>query len=79
METANKSQSQRIKDALSIIASDVTADDKTACVKELPITQPTLWRYLNGEIKDLDKAIQILIFFKQRISKREDALQKAVA
>jgi hypothetical protein len=50
--------------------------DNTNCRLYLaPASEATVIQYLNGEGKDLDKAMELLQFFRERIETRRKILQ----
>lgn len=69
-----KLQADQFAEKLKEIAGDVAESDKADCRDELGLTQPTVWRYLNGQGKDPGTAHRIYIFFKTRIDARSAAL-----
>jgi hypothetical protein len=56
---------------------DITSQDREDAQKELNLSEPTVTRYLNGEAKKIDTALDLIQFFKGKISERERKLQGA--
>ena len=52
----------------------VTAKDKYAAMEELNIHYATVHRYLNGGVKKVDTASDLLEFFNKRIENRNKVL-----
>lgn len=59
---------------LKKIAPLVTAKDKSAAIDELNIHYATVHRYLNGSVKKVDTASDLLEFFNKRIESRNKVL-----
>jgi predicted transcriptional regulator len=64
------SQLDKANAALVALAHNVTSEDR----KESGFSEPTIVRYLKGEGKDLNTAMKLLKFFKERIEKRDREL-----
>ena len=74
MQNKDKTQLERLLDALNELSPDVTTDDKKIISKKLDIHQFTVARYLNGLGANADIASKLVSFFKTRISEREKAI-----
>ena len=55
---------------LESLVKNITVTDRTDAVTEIPISRPTLDRYLNGEIIKAETAIKLIRFFSNRITAR---------
>jgi hypothetical protein len=75
MATEQKTQLEKANDVLtSEIAPNVSTEDRQAAFKELVVSEFTLIQYLKGRGKNLDMAIKLISFFRNRINKREKIL-----
>lgn len=74
LNTNNGTQKARLNEALLNVKVDVSPKDRKDCASHLNISEPTLKRYLTGNIGDIDIASAILQFLKNRIAKREETL-----
>lgn len=64
------SQLDKANAALNDLAINVTSDDR----KESGVSEVTVVRYLKGEGKDLQTAMKLLKFFRDRIAQRDKEL-----
>lgn len=69
------SQVVRISDALVVIAPNVTATDRSNACNELNIKKGTISKYLKGDVANIDTGLDLLAFFTNRITAREQRLQ----
>lgn len=56
------------------ISPDIAAEDKKELVDSKIVSQPTLSRYLNGDIADTGIAHKILIYLQKKIAERSKIL-----
>lgn len=49
----------------------VSAQDRKDCIKELQLSDTTIISYLKGKVSDLGTAERIIVFFSERIDRRE--------
>ncbi len=69
-----KQQVQKIREYLSRLAINVTAEDRSLAVTAFDITKGTLSKYLNGNPTNNDLAIELIKFLKERIDAREQKI-----
>lgn len=74
MENKEKTQLERLLEALVMISPDVTTEDKNLAAGLCDIHTVTVNRYLRGLGGDSDVAATLITFFKQRISERDQAI-----
>lgn len=67
-------QKEEFATALIAIAGDVTPKDIQDAVTKNIASQPSISRYLKGNVAKSDVATKLLNFFKARIEKRAKAL-----
>jgi hypothetical protein len=65
-----ESQIETVNKTLSGLRPCLTASDRKAAIAELKLSEPTLIRYLNGKAKQLDTAITLRNFLRNRIEER---------
>ncbi len=70
--TQNGSQLDKVNAALLELYPNVTTSDRREAKKMF--SETTIVQYLNGRGKDLDTAIELLQFFRTRISDRDQAI-----
>lgn len=68
MENEQKSQLDSANEALVALKGNVTTSDRDEAKKQY--SEFTIVQYLNGRGKDLDTAMDLLQFFRQRIEDR---------
>lgn len=56
-----------IKDKIQEIAKSLQYGDKARAIREIPISEPTLNKYLNGQIIKIDLAEKIIKFFSNEV------------
>lgn len=66
-----KTQREKLEEALSAIKDEVTALDKVAYQDKTETSKSTVSNYFNGKISDYDKAVDMLNFFRKRIADRD--------
>lgn len=66
-----KDQRIRLAKTLLRLSPDVTAADRTHCVKKLKVTKVTISNYLNGRVNNADLAIRMIEILNERIRDRE--------
>ncbi len=64
---------------LKQLRTNITAQDKEAAIQGLELGEATVTRYLNGEAKKIETALDLIKFFRGRIADRDRELQKHVA
>lgn len=67
-------QADKFSQALKMIKADVTAEDRTMAQEKFEISNASVTRYLDGDVRNNDLAADLLTFFKARIAKRDKAL-----
>jgi len=70
-----KDQRIRLAKALVKISKDVTAQDRTACMKKLKVSKVTVCTYLNGQGTNSDLALDMIELFNERIAEREKKIK----
>lgn len=70
MTNKQKTDLEIANEALLALAVNVSASDRKDC----PSSEATIVQYLKGEGKDLDTAMKLLKFFRQRIEDRRKVL-----
>lgn len=70
MANKQKTDLQVANEALVALSVNVSASDRQEC----PSSEVTIVKYLKGEGKDLDTAMKLLQFFRQRIENRRKVL-----
>lgn len=79
-KNTNSSQLTKALEILQDMAVNVTALDRKAAMDHLDISSAsTITNYLNGYGRDLDRAIGLIEFFKERIQERADYLNDLAA
>lgn len=73
------SQKQDVAKLLQGLRDKTTPLDKELAAEALKVTDVTIWRYLKGEVADLDKGILLAEFLKSRIDNRENKLKELSA
>lgn len=56
-----------IKEKIAEIAKGLQYGDKARAIREIPISEPTLNKYLNGQIIKIDLAEKIIKFFSNEV------------
>lgn len=76
MESKNTPNSQICKAAevLKRMRPNISSEDRKQAMKELGVTPFTLSNYLNGKGRDLSTAENLIVFFRQTVSRREKVL-----
>lgn len=74
MQGNKTTQASRFAEALKLIKPDVTPDDRADAMKKFDISNATVSRYLEGEVRNNDLAASLITFFKSRIQQREKAV-----
>lgn len=72
-------QKQDVAKVLQGLRDKTTPLDKELAAEALKVTDVTIWRYLKGEVADLDKGILLAEFLKSRIENRENKLKELSA
>lgn len=73
-ETPKITQRERLAAELVAIKEDITATDRKEYLSNHATKKGTLSMYLNGDVRDNDKAVEMLKFFRERIAKRDQEL-----
>lgn len=71
---SNTTQVQEFAEALKAIAVNVTARDRELAVTEVGLSYETISRYMNGQVRNTDKAADLITFFKARIEERSQVI-----
>jgi hypothetical protein len=70
-----KSEQQQIcAEKLKGISKGVFADDRKAAMVEFDISYVTLWRYLKGDVKNVNLGVSLHTFLNERIENRKELL-----
>jgi len=69
-----------VKSDLSILLKElnkqITTEDREQYIRDHgPISRGNLSRYMNGHIWNVDKAIQMIDFFKARVAERKEKIE----
>jgi len=62
---------------LLTLSEGITPTDKAEAEAELPISKPTLDKYLNGEVVKIETAMKLITFFSQKVKERRKLIQTA--
>lgn len=73
----NPSQIEKANAILIDLRPNITPQDRDEAQKELNLSEPTITRYLNGEAKKIETALDMIEFFQRRILERDKKLQGA--
>lgn len=73
MTDLKKSCAKEIKHLLP----NISGADKNEALSACGLSRPTLDKYLKGKITNIDKALEIIQFFKGKVQSRRDQLQGA--
>ena len=73
------SQLSKALEVLKDMKDNITASDREAARGEFGISLSTISEYLNGNGLNLDRAMDLIQFFNQRIEVREDILKDMLA
>lgn len=72
-----KAQLKALSDSLKGIRGYITPEDRKAYLEsEEAVGRTILSNYLNGKLYSIDTAIRILEFFKDRLDKRAQLIEK---
>lgn len=71
-------QRKQLQDKLIELNKLITKEDRRAYIEKFNITQGNLSLYMNGKVYDLEKALQMVEFFKERIHARKIRIQSAI-
>jgi hypothetical protein len=71
----NPSQIEKANAILIDLRPNITPQDRDEAQKELNLSEPTITRYLNGEAKKIETALDMIEFFQRRILERDKKLQ----
>lgn len=73
-----KNISQKEKVAIELIQLNevITEQDRSDYMKEKSVSRTSLSNYMNGKIFNLDRAIEMLLFFRNRVSEREKLINQ---
>lgn len=73
MENNQKTDLQAANESLVELRPNVTSTDR----KEAPMSESMVIMYLKGEGKDLESAVKLLQFFRQKIEDRRKIISEA--
>ncbi len=71
-------QKEQYKEALQNIRANVSSQDRKEAAGIFGTSKETISRYLNGEVRNVVLADNLLSFFTSRIEARNNNLQKAL-
>lgn len=74
-QPAGDLQVERISQGLVNIAPNVTATDRTNACNELNLSKGAISKYLRGYVSNVDTGLDVLTFFTNRITAREQRLK----
>lgn len=60
---------------LKSLSLNVTSEDRQAAEDELGVSKSTQSRYLNGNVKKINVAVDLIRFYKNQIRKRKQAIR----
>lgn len=75
MAKEQKTDLELANESLVALKPNVTASDR----KDAPCVESTVVQYLNGLGKDLDTAIMLLQYFRERIEERRKIINESVS
>ncbi len=78
-ESVNEDPKTLLSVKLKELNKAITAEDRKAYMEESGISQGNLSLYMNGTIYDLDKAVEMAEFFKNRIEERNNRIKNAIS
>lgn len=61
---------------LSALKDSITTSDREAAESEIPISRPTMDKYLSGDIAKIDTGERLLIFLSNRIKDRINTIRE---
>lgn len=64
-------QHDRARQVLADLKPDVTAADRKCAAKHFGVHELTVHRYLNGDVRRLEFAVDLIRLFRARIAERE--------
>lgn len=68
-------QKERIAEELFSISKDVTEEDRKAFLEKKEISAATISAYLNRKVSNAVLGLEMLVFFRKEIEKREEILK----
>lgn len=69
------SQKDRLAQELISINADITTSDRKDYINDRNVTRTMLTNYMHGKVGNADRALDMLLFFRDRISQREKAMK----
>lgn len=70
------SQKEKIAALLIELNKNVTEKDRADFMAEKKITNVTLSHYMNGRVANVDLAMEMLLFFRNKIEEREKLINQ---
>jgi hypothetical protein len=65
---------QQCSKKLIKLAANITNEDKDNAEKEIPVSRPTLDKYLKGDVVKLDIAVKLIKFLSARVKKNQKSI-----
>lgn len=65
---------QQCSKKLIKLAANITNEDKDHAEKEIPVSRPTLDKYLKGDVVKLDIAVKLIKFLSTRVKKNQKSI-----
>ena len=78
-EGENISQAHALSKELKRVSQNVTPKDREEAKDQLKLSRSTISHYLNGKVRDSDTAVELILFFKKQIAKRDLVLLDSVS
>jgi hypothetical protein len=75
----NLTQRELLSKEFLRVAADVTTTDKKDYSVAFNISHMTVNKYLRGDVNNIEVAISMLAFFKERIAKRNETIEALVS
>lgn len=68
---SKNSQKEKVAEELVQLNQVITEQDRSDYMKEKGVSRTLLSNYMNGKVSNLDRAIDMLLFFRNKISEKE--------
>lgn len=72
----NISQKERVSQELMKLNQDITEQDRTDYMQEKKASRATLSNYMNGKVFSVDRALEMLMYFRNKVSQREKLINQ---
>lgn len=67
-------QLTKATEILQELRKNVTTQDRKDAVKDFDLSDVTISNYLNGHARNLDTAERLIVFFRNRVNRRNELL-----